>query len=210
MELLLTIVSVIIALIALWQTKKQIELSNKHQLFDRRLEKYLFIKKLCELYSGGIMFLKEDAVICTPDIAFAFLTNTGGLEEMCKAIDKPLNQPEQTLFLKKVEQMQSLAEEIQMIWQGEEARVISEFVFNYSEVLIKLYQQHLFMGHIEKINNQSPLTENEAIKQLRHTAKETKLLETIDKLNDLYTEIVTENMLDEIKKQTQLIKVTNI
>lgn len=37
-NLCLTIVTIIISMVALWQTNKQTKLSNKQQLFDRRLD----------------------------------------------------------------------------------------------------------------------------------------------------------------------------
>ena len=49
-NLCLTIVTIIIATIALWQTQKQIKLGNKQHLFDRRLENYLLFKDLLSLY----------------------------------------------------------------------------------------------------------------------------------------------------------------
>ena len=37
----LSLLAVVISMIALWQTHRQIKLSNKQQLFDRRLSDYL-------------------------------------------------------------------------------------------------------------------------------------------------------------------------
>lgn len=45
-NLCLTLVTIIIATIALWQTHRQTKLSNKQQLFDRRLEQFHLIKEL--------------------------------------------------------------------------------------------------------------------------------------------------------------------
>ena len=39
-EIVLTLVAVIVSIIALWQTKKQIQLSNKQALFEHRLKTY--------------------------------------------------------------------------------------------------------------------------------------------------------------------------
>ena len=45
----LSLLAVVISMIALWQTHRQIKLSNKQQLFDRRLSDYLIVKGLLDL-----------------------------------------------------------------------------------------------------------------------------------------------------------------
>lgn len=45
-EIVLTIVAVAISVIALWQTKKQIQLSNKQILFERRIKSFTIIAEL--------------------------------------------------------------------------------------------------------------------------------------------------------------------
>ena len=209
MESVLTIVSVIIALCALWQTHKQIKLSNKHQLFDRRLEKYLFIKRLCSVYSGAKGALDNETVINMPLFSFGFLTNTSGLEDVYTVIETPLNEAEQTLFLKKIEYLQSISEESRMIWTGKEAETVSNFILYYSELLIKLYQQEVAYDTLKDKSVNFNTSDDFIKSQLKETAKKTKLLETIDELNDLYNEIESKELLEKIKKQTQLIKVVN-
>ena len=49
----LSLFAVVISMIALWQTHRQIKLSNKQQLFDRRLSDYLLLKDLAETYRKG-------------------------------------------------------------------------------------------------------------------------------------------------------------
>ena len=48
-----TVVSTVIAVIALVQTRKQIELSNKQNLFKDRIKSYLLIKALINLYKNN-------------------------------------------------------------------------------------------------------------------------------------------------------------
>jgi putative flippase GtrA len=48
-----SVISIIIALIALFQTNRQISLSNKQQLFDRRLSRYLEFNTIYSLYTAN-------------------------------------------------------------------------------------------------------------------------------------------------------------
>lgn len=50
---LFAIITALIAIITLLQTHKQIKISNKQYLFDKRLSKYLLAKGLLELYKDN-------------------------------------------------------------------------------------------------------------------------------------------------------------
>ena len=56
-----SIVSVGIALVALFQTKRQIALSNKQQLLDRRLSCFLEFNTIYNLYVANKLYLKDDS-----------------------------------------------------------------------------------------------------------------------------------------------------
>ena len=59
---LFSIITAIIALIAIWQTQVQIRLSNKQYLFKARIEKYTLIYNLLKLYkeNQSILDYSED------------------------------------------------------------------------------------------------------------------------------------------------------
>jgi len=91
-NLCLTIVTIIIAIVALWQTHKQTKLSNKQQLFDRRLEQFHFIKELLSLYEQERQFLNDKFITEEVVSYFIFLTNNSRLESMASVMSDPLGQ----------------------------------------------------------------------------------------------------------------------
>ena len=79
LNIVLSTVVAITAIFALFQTHRQIKLSNKQFLFNRRLDKYLLAKSLIELYKDNINLLdykdnKDDEAIIV-DFQFINLTN---------------------------------------------------------------------------------------------------------------------------------------
>ena len=83
---LFAIVTAFIAIIALFQTHKQIKNSNKQFLFDKRLDKYLLAKGLLELYKANEKLLDynnypdDEAIIV--DFQFINLTNNNYLKDL--------------------------------------------------------------------------------------------------------------------------------
>ena len=63
-SLILSIITIIIALIALLQTKTQLRLSNKQQLFDRRLKNYTLFRDLFLLYKNNHDFMLSNDQKC--------------------------------------------------------------------------------------------------------------------------------------------------
>ena len=84
-------ISVIIAIVALWQTHRQIAISNKQQLFDRRLNLYIEVNTLLRLLKDNIPYLTDDSSFYHKnDLIFAWLTNCSELEGMWDAVADPL------------------------------------------------------------------------------------------------------------------------
>lgn len=93
LNLILSIITVLTAEIALFQTRKQIKLSNQQQLFDRGLDKYLLFKEMLSLYSQHRSLIADNPNIYkVVDFPFNQLTNCSTLESMCSIIKSPLNQ----------------------------------------------------------------------------------------------------------------------
>ena len=90
-----SVITAVVAVIALVQTKQQIKLSNKQHLFDKRVEHYLIAKGLIQLYESNktLIIFKDDTPVLAMDSIFAQMTNNVYLEKITDVISHPLEQP---------------------------------------------------------------------------------------------------------------------
>lgn len=201
----ITFITAAIAIIALFQSNYQIKISNKQQLFDRRLEKYLLIKDLLSLYltNRNLLFDKKD-VCKVIDYIFFLLTNCSTLETMCSAISKPLSQEEQKIFLEKCEMLDKTSTEIQLIWNGTESILIGSFVKEYCNLLRSMYKQQVFIKRLREQNDNQPMLLEIWESKLCENADNVNLFKTIDNLEKIYQEIIITNAVDNLKKHIKL------
>ena len=211
LNVLLSVVSVVIALIAIYQTQKQIKLSNTQQLFDRRLEKYMIIKDLLTLFSNNKKFVVENkALIKDVVLQFNWLTNVTYLTDMIIAVSDALNSEKQNILLSKCEMLEKYAIEIGVLWKDETGEVFSRFVRTYKEMLFKMYQQQKSINTYREINEkQNGIVElmiigDELEDRLLEIAKKLALFETIQDLDYLYNKIVDENLEQQLIKSLEL------
>ena len=106
LNIVLSAIVALTAIFALFQTHRQIKLSNKQFLFNRRLDKYLLAKSLIELYKDNINLLdykdnKDDEAIIV-DFQFINLTNIEYLKDITCIIGDPKNDEYKTNFLIKL------------------------------------------------------------------------------------------------------------
>lgn len=209
-NIIISVVSLVIALVALFQTSQQIALSNKHLLFDRRLSCFLEFNTIYELYTSNKIYLKNNDSICyINDLIFSWLTNCSELEEMYRAMEKPLHHEEQKLFLTRYEKIKTASIEISMIFDGDAAKIASEFVFLFAELLKAMYQQQVFIsefkGH-EAANGESQSHDvyTERCMEMAASLGIPALRVKIEKLD---TEISQKRIIDELKSCLRLTKV---
>lgn len=209
-NIVVSLVSIAIALFALYQTKQQIALSNKQQLFDRRLSCYTKFITIYSLYSENKEALnKENAFLYLNEFEYSFLINCSDLEEMIQAISKPLQQNEQKIFLKKIEELKNLALETSMVFDGESGEMLSNFVSSYTDLLSKLYQQRIMVNNLnnKKQKNGMPIYLEDFINQSKNNLKVIKIQEKLNELNRLDKEMTDKNILEETKNSLRLTKV---
>ena len=201
----MTIIAVVISIIALFQTAKQTKLSNKQQLFDRRLENYLFLKDLLILYSKNRKIVINNPDICTDlEIPFILLTNCSFLESMALVLNNDNFKDDRKVFLTKCETLEKNAIEIELIWDDEKGKLAGNFVKAYKEVLKSMYQQHIMLYHLKSENERTPMLLEEFQDRAKNEAEKLKLFEHIETLEKFYQIICSEKIEERIVKSIKL------
>ena len=210
LNIILSTIVALTAIFALFQTHRQIKLSNKQFLFNRRLDKYLLAKSLIELYKDNINLLdykdnKDDEAIIV-DFQFINLTNIEYLKDIACIISDPKNNEYKTNFLIKIEELKKLSTEIKFIFPNKGSQYLSKFVFNYQNVLMELYKYQVLLDNM--INDNIPRKHKPSYKELQKGHGELthrkRLYDAIDNLNNSYEELVKFKAINKIEDSIKL------
>ena len=163
-EITLALVAIVISIIALVQTKKQIKLSNKQQLFDRRLKKYTIIIDLVKSYANAEPLLTSEEVEINDyrEAILITMLNTPELEDSIKAVEDPMGKY-RVIFYDKMRILKQLSEETKIIFENKEAVLVSDFIMQYREFLEYLFFEHYYSVYMEqkKIKEKLGIAEKE-------------------------------------------------
>jgi len=174
----------------MFQTQKQIRLSNKHQLFERRLDKYILIKELLSLYSQHRHLVIDPNIYKMVDYQFSWLTNSSTLEIMNCAMSSPRNEKCQKIFLTKYEMLEKSAVEITLLWDGSIADVMSKFVRQYKDLLQAMYKQQIIISELQEQNKETPILADIFEEKTKASAEHINLASTIEAIEATYNEII--------------------
>lgn len=207
---LLSIITIIATLIALWQTHKQIKISNKQYLFDKRLSKYLLAKGLLELYKDNESLIDytddpdNEAIIV--DYQFINLTNNNYLKDVTCIINEPKNNEFKNNFLVKIEELKQLSNEVRFLFQNKSGLLLSNFIMKYQNVLMELYKYQIVLDLMKKdeIPRKNKPTYNELQNEYGELKHRHGLYDAIDDLKKSYHEVVSKKVINKIEKSIKL------
>lgn len=203
----LSLLTGLTAVIALVLTLIQIRLSNRQSLFERRLECYLKIDGLMQLYKENQKLLeseRKDEPIFAVDLEFLWLTNNTYLEEASEAIKKPLENPGHKKFLLKREELKKLSTEVELIFKGRSAKTISYFISDYEQLLFKMYQYQILLNNMHNYSEQFKTTLEMAQKGVNETAYREKLLYAYANIKMAYLQVSQNHVMEKLKNQIKL------
>lgn len=207
---LFSIITAVIAIIALFQTHVQIKISNKQFLFDKRLDKYLLAKGLLELYKDNEKLLDynscpdDEAIIV--DYQFINLTNNNYLKDITCIINEPKNNDFKNEFLVKIEELKGLSTEIRFLFPNKNGQLLENFIMKYQNILMELYKYQIILDLMmdDAIPRKNKPTYIELQKEYGELEHRHRLYNAINELKKSYYEVLDKKAINKIEKSIKL------
>ena len=204
-SLIFSIVSALIALIALFFTGKQISLSNKHQLFDRRIEKYKIIKDLLLTYeSTRIALLKDKNIELSCDVYLGALFSVPCMKDLLSVVDEPLASKKRQKFFDKCPWLSKTSMEVQIIFQGKPAEIMSEFCVDYFKLLQIMYFEYAKNVYELDRSISEQLGEMSDFQEIHFFPTDETIKGSINRIEKVYKTIIDDNIENKLVKQIKL------
>ncbi len=202
-ENVFSIITAIIAIIALWQTHRQIKISNKHQLFNKRVEKFMLISGLMSLFKQSKTLMKKENYNSFIDVTMLFhsLTNNTYLKAVRNIIDNIYQEDIRQNFLVKLEELKRISVEVEFLFSKINIKLIQDFIYEYQELLRKIYEEQIILYKIMEANRENPTAFTKLQKEFGEKKYREKLYSEYDKIKSLYDEVVKKDIMKNIKKQ---------
>ncbi len=201
-----SVITAVVAIVALMQTKQQIRLSNKQHLFDKRVENYLIAKGLIQLYeiNKNSLIVKNDMPMFEVDFIFEQMTNNKYLEKITRVITNPLEEPYHKEFLISMENIRAVSAEIDFIFSGKVATFLGKYVLHYQELLLKMYQYQILLNKMRESAQDFNWTLEEAQKKVNEKKYQEELRKASEILKQDYDILKKENVEKKVEKQIKL------
>lgn len=205
-ENILEIITLMVAFVAIFQTHKQIKISNKQHLFDKRIEKFLICTGLLSLYSENKILIKEENKDVPLEVTMLFsgLTNNAYLKDIGNIINDTHNEKIRIDFLIKLEELYKVASEIELIFPKKHSEILKEFILKYRNLLQRLYSYRCVLEKIEKKNEEKPQEFTKLQKIFPEEKYKEDLYDTYRNIETIYKEIKEKNIIEKVKKQIKL------
>lgn len=203
-----TVMTSVAAVVAIGISVRQIRLSNKQQLFDRRLKAYMMANSIISLCKENYVFLSEKRKAepqFANDLVFVWLTNNTYMEGQAEAIEHPLEQPFHKELLKKREELRNMAMEFEFIFKGNVASLYGNFLRDYENALAVMYQYEIIIRKMKEENEKYPHTSEVLSKMFSEEEYRDRLYDALGKLKVSYDTVSQEKNDKQLRKQLALI-----
>ncbi|WEV67940.1 hypothetical protein OZX72_02850 [Bifidobacterium sp. ESL0769] len=210
-ESTLSVVTALTAVLALGLSLFQIWLSNKQQLFTKRVDLWLKLDTLLKLYGSNRKSIRHEyeegkagTVLFANDLDFIFLTNSADFNAMAGAIHKPLDNEEQSYFLTELEEIRKTAVECEFLFKGELAKSFSAFVNSYVDVLFAMYQYQIVINRMEEDAQEKEYNLERALEENNEPQVRKGLVQKLRELDNCYELILKRRYVQKVRKKIRL------
>lgn len=203
-----TVMTSVATVVAIGVSVHQIRLSNKQQLFERRLKAYMMANSIISLCKENYVFLSEKRKAepqFANDLVFVWLTNNTYMEGQAEAIEHPLEQPFHKELLKKREELRNMAMEFEFIFKGNVASLYGNFLRDYENALAVMYQYEIIIRKMKEENEKYPHTSEVLSKMFSEEEYRDRLYDALGKLKVSYDTVSQEKNDKQLRKQLALI-----
>ena len=203
-----TVMTSVAAVVAIGVSVHQIRLSNKQQLFERRLKAYMMANSIISLCKENYVFLSEKRKAepqFANDLVFVWLTNNTYMEGQAEAIEHPLEQPFHKELLKKREELRNMAMEFEFIFKGNVASLYGNFLRDCENALAVMYQYEIIIRKMKEENEKYPHTSEVLSKMFSEEEYRDRLYDALGKLKASYDAVSQEKNDKQLRKQLTLI-----
>ena len=199
--------AIVCSVIALWQTHRQIKLSNRQHLFDRRLSGYLIVTDLIQSYQiqqKDCRLKDDDGFVNSIGLAWLHLTGNLYLESIQNACDYPIESQEGKNFSVKLAEFHRLAQEIQFLFSENISIPVSLFIQAYIQVLQAIYQYRLVWNFAQQEPSIKFLPLKQKFEEVGMSNYQKKVFDALDKLESTYQTISKQGLVLKIKESIKL------
>lgn len=199
-------VSAFAAIVALILSFNQVRLSNKQNLFNRRLSIWLTTQSLLELYElYQDRLTKEEKPQFFLYETFSYLTNNAFLYEVGSAAFHPLDMEYQKPFLIKLDEIKILSTEAKFVFEGRLAEAVSGFLNGYQQLLMSIYQYQALLQYIDQHMKERP-HDYVCAYEVNEPLQRSWLYEAYDSIEASYAQLNSPKLLATAEKQIRLTR----
>lgn len=204
-----SVITAVAAVVALFLSFAQMKLSNRQSLFDRRLDCYLKLEGLMQLYAESKTMLKhlfEDKIIYSLQVEFIMLTNNIFLEDVGPVISNPRDDLLHKKLLSKCAELKNLSIQIPLIFRGDSAKNASDFISAYERLLFEMGKYQTLLDCIkDSMKEIVPKKIYEETCRINHEpARRDELLRACSDIEKAYTSMAQNGTLENLKRKTRL------
>lgn len=201
-----TVAAAVFAAVAACQTRKQIELSNRQSLFDKRIERWIKAEGLLALFEKNrdLIAVGDDPVL-EADLLFIWLTNNAWLEDSASALKNIEDTSDKKQLLTRLEEIDALAKEIALLFDGTTGTRLQVFVADYANLLRHFYEYHLITLKLHEDAERFHHTLEEARKSIGELKYHNRLNETISTVEVSYDAFIQSGGRTAIEEQIKIL-----